>query len=147
LTDIANSLYGWLRRRQKPGRSCLFEVYDDPVLGRFWDDYEHTIRSYCHPGGIVNSSRLGEVYGAWWQLDKIAQGDVDAFVGTEREWKAFNGKLVYLIERGEFALFFVVAEDGRLNNPVIVALACGMRESDNLRRFWTNVILPRLQSL
>jgi hypothetical protein len=133
--------------RKPPGRSGIVEHFADRVLGSFQDEFFQILDRYCYRDGIVDPARLDELDRAYWYLDEIAQGDVDAFVATKLEWKAFDGTPVYLVELGGFMLAFAVAEDSRLVTPVIVALACGLRENADLNAFWGEVVLPRLQAI
>ena len=150
MTIIANWLYrlfGIGGPRRQPGRRGIVEHFSDPRLGDFQDEFFRALDTYCYPGGIVDPERLDELDRAYWFLDEVARGDVDAFVATKREWKLHAGIPVYLIELGGFMLAFAVAEDADRAAPVVVAVACAPREAIEAEAFWTSVVAPRINAL
>jgi hypothetical protein len=145
LTAIANSLYDWLRKR-RPGRSGSLEFFSHPTLGDFHDEFDRIFRSHCYPQGVVDPHRVDELERACWYLSEIAHGDVDEFVALKGPWKQFHETPVYLITLGNFMLAFAVAEDDLMEEPVVVALKCGLWDRDQIL-FWENFVLPRLKAI
>jgi hypothetical protein len=150
LTIIANWLYALIGiggPRRQAGRRGSVEHFADPQLGDFEDEFFQALHFYCYPGGIVDPERLDELDRAYWFLDEVARGDVDAFVATKQEWKLHAGIPVYLIELGGFMLAFAIAEDPDLAAPIVVAIACAPRDSIEAEAFWTSVVGPRVNAL
>ena len=95
----------------------------------------------------MDPARLDELDQAYSYLDEIARGDVDAFIAEKQEWKLYSGAPVYLIERRDLMLAFVIAAEPDADTVVIVALGCTLRSTHTGQEFWLHVVEPRLGAL